>query len=217
MRIGSAAWLGWITKSQTRFFYPQKQNSKNDTIKTMDKNRKTIVFGGGCFWCTEAIFNELRGVKKVTPGYAGGTKENPTYKEVCTGKTGHAEVTRIQYDPTQITLKDLLTVFFLTHDPTTMNQQGNDVGPQYRSIILFEDKESEKQALEYIKELTRTKIFSAPIVTEVKPLEAFYEAEDYHKKYFEKNTSQPYCKFIIAPKIEKLYNHFDKLLKSHQK
>lgn len=184
-------------------------------------NKETVVFGGGCFWCTEAVFKQLKGVKSITSGYADGTKENPTYEEVCSGKTGHAEVIKIDFDPTLISFKDLLTVFFATHDPTTLNRQGNDVGTQYRSIILYTSPGQEKEANNFIAELnkegsnppTHKASEGQEVVTEVKLLEKFYEAESYHKDFYAKNPSQPYCQLIISPKLEKLKEKFYKLLK----
>ncbi len=184
----------------------------------MQKNQNKIaVFGGGCFWCTEAVFGELRGVISIMPGYAGGTKENPTYEEVSGGRTGHAEVIRIEYDPKEISYQDLLTVFFATHDPTTLNQQGNDVGTQYRSVILFTDDAQKIQASEFIKRLNESTPEGKLIVTEIKPLDYFYEAEDYHREYYRKNKSQAYCQIIINPKLKKLEEKFADLLASHGK
>lgn len=177
--------------------------------------KEIAVFGGGCFWCTEAVFGELRGVISVMPGYAGGTKTNPTYEEVCSGKTGHAEVIKIEYDPGRIKFTDLLTVFFATHDPSTPNRQGNDVGTQYRSIILYTNTEQKKQAEEFIKKLNESSPEGKPIVTEIKPLEKFYEAEEYHREYYKKNSAQPYCQIVINPNLEKLQKEFADLLKSH--
>lgn len=174
------------------------------------------IFGGGCFWCTEAVFKMLKGVKSVTPGYAGGSTSSPqaapTYAEVCSGKTGHAEVVRIEFDPAQIAFRDLLTVFFATHNPTTPNQQGADVGTQYRSTILYTSDEQEREAETFIKELNASSEMGAPIVTEVKPLTQFFEAEDYHKDYYAKNPSNPYCQVVINPKLEKVQEKFARLL-----
>lgn len=183
----------------------------------MSGKTEVAVFGGGCFWCTEAVFEELRGVISVMPGYAGGSVENPTYEEVCSGRTGHAEVTRIEFDPSEIAYKDLLTVFFATHDPTTLNRQGYDVGSQYRSIILHASEDQRREAEEYIKELNDASAFGQPVVTEVKPLGAFYEAEAYHRKYYANNSYQPYCQVVISPKLHKLRKQFAELLKSHRK
>ena len=169
------------------------------------------VFGGGCFWCTEAIYQELEGVLEVWPGYAGGTTPNPSYEAVCSGRTGHAEGIKIEFEPEKISYQTLLTVFFGTHDPTTLNRQGNDAGTQYRSIILTTTPEQKKVAEAYIKEAQKE--VGEPIVTEIKPLETFYEAEDYHKNYYARNVLQPYCQFVINPKISKLKEKFRELLK----
>ncbi len=171
---------------------------------------QTIVFGGGCFWCTEAVFKQLKGVKSVTSGYAGGAKENPTYEEVSSGNTGHAEVIKIEFDSAETSFKDLLTVFFATHDPTTLNRQGNDVGTQYRSIILYTSLEQEKEVKEFITELNQS---GEKVVTQVKSLEKFYEAESYHKDFYARNKDKPYCQLIISPKLEKLKEKFYELLK----
>ncbi len=175
------------------------------------------VFGGGCFWCTEAVFQSLKGVISVVPGYAGGTLANPSWEAVCTGKTGHAEVARIKFDPSQVSFNDLLTVFFATHDPTTINRQGNDVGPQYRSIILYANDAQKRAAETFIKKLNDSDPHGKPVVTEVKPLEKFYEAEDYHRNYFKNNPAQPYCQIIIEPKVQKLEKEFTALLATHGK
>lgn len=166
----------------------------------------SIVFGGGCFWCTEAVFEMFKGVLKTTPGYAGGTRKDPTYEQVCEGTTGHAEVLEIEYDPNIISLEKLLNVFFKMHDPTSLNQQGADVGTQYRSIILYNTADDKKVIDEFIKKQKAN--FGKPIVTEVKKLDKFYVAEDYHKKYFDKNPLQPYCMFVTRPKVEKIKKEF---------
>ena len=179
----------------------------------MEQKNEIAVFGGGCFWYTEALFLELTGVLSVTSGYASGTKENPTYEEVCNGKTGHAEVIRIEYDSSEISYDTLLSVFFSTHDPTTMNQQGSDVGVQYRSIILYTTEEQGSEAKEFIQKLEQGKTFDNPIVTELKPLEKFYEAEAQHQKFYEKNSNQHYCQIVINPKLAKLKEKYSHLLK----
>ena len=185
----------------------------------MDQKIETAVFGGGCFWCTEALFADLKGVVSVMPGYAGGVKENPTYEDICSGNTGHAEVTRIEFDPAQISYKDLLTVFFATHDPTTLNRQGNDVGTQYRSIILYTTEDQKREAEQFIQELDADlekptlRQAQGKIVTEVKLLEKFYEAEAYHREYYKKNAANPYCQVVISPKLAKLKEKFHELLK----
>ncbi|MDP2587499.1 MAG: peptide-methionine (S)-S-oxide reductase MsrA [bacterium] len=178
---------------------------------TSDSRR--AVFGGGCFWCTEALFASLRGVHEVVPGYAGGQTANPSYDAVCSGATGHAEVIRVTFDPSQIAYTDLLTVFFGTHDATTKDRQGNDVGAQYRSIILYDSEEQKAQANKKISDLT---LQGVKIVTEVKPLKEFYPAEEDHRGYYQKNTEQPYCQMVINPKLEKLKTQFNALLKNAQ-
>jgi peptide-methionine (S)-S-oxide reductase len=175
------------------------------------KEIRTAVFGGGCFWCTETVFERLKGVISVMPGYAGGAAANPTYEQVCSGRSGHAEVVRIEYDPNMVSFEDLLTVFFSTHDPTTLNRQGNDVGTQYRSIFFWDTEDQKREAQDFIKHLERSGEFPG-IVTEIKPLETFYEAEDYHREYYRRNTNQPYCQFVISPKVEKLQKRFRELL-----
>jgi peptide-methionine (S)-S-oxide reductase len=171
---------------------------------------QTAVFGGGCFWCTEATFQNLKGVTNVVPGYAGGQVETPTYEQVCSGRTGHAEVVRVTYDPSVIAYKDLLKVFFATHDPTTRDRQGNDSGTQYRSVILFSDEQQNKEATEFVAELNKD--LKGKIVTGVSPLTAFYEAEGYHHNYFKNNPSAGYCQFIISPKMTKLRKEFAEML-----
>jgi peptide-methionine (S)-S-oxide reductase len=175
------------------------------------------VFGGGCFWCTEAVFKELKGVYGVLPGYAGGTKENPTYEEVCTGQTGHAECIQIEYNPAEVEYKDLLTVFFGSHDPTTINRQGNDVGTQYRSVIFWTTPVQRDEAVAFIDELNLSSKEGKPIVTEVLPLDKFYIAENYHRDYFARNADAPYCQLVINPKLEKVQKSFASLLKNHPK
>lgn len=174
---------------------------------------KTAVFGGGCFWCTEAIFQMLKGVEKVESGYAGGSVENPTYTHVSEGNTGHAEVIRVTYDPAIISYEDLLTVFFGSHDPTTPNRQGADVGEQYRSIILYESEEDKAVAERVSKEIQESLTDGSHVVTQIVPLGHFYKAEDYHQNYFKSNTSAPYCQIVIEPKIEKVKKRFAELVK----
>jgi len=181
-----------------------------DSIKS--SNLDTAVFGAGCFWCVEAIFQELNGVQSVESGYAGGTTENPTYKQVCTGTTGHAEVARIIFDPSVITYDELLEVFWTTHDPTTLNRQGADVGSQYRSVIFYVNN-SQKEAAEKSKQNTAPEIWDDPIVTEIEPLTNFYIAEDYHQEYYNNNSNQSYCQFVINPKLEKFRKKFKEKLK----
>ncbi len=165
---------------------------------------ENIILGGGCFWCTEAIFNSLKGIQEAIPGYSGGTTVNPSYNEVCTGKTGHAEVVKITYDPETITTEQILEIFFRTHDPTSLNRQGADVGTQYRSIIIYTNENQKRAALEIISEMEKEKVYEKPIVTSVENFRNFYPAEEYHRRYFEKNPEHGYCRFVIAPKMEKL-------------
>ncbi|MFN3693440.1 MAG: peptide-methionine (S)-S-oxide reductase MsrA [Ignavibacterium sp.] len=190
----------------------------NNQEKTMDNqtqnNLDIATFGSGCFWCTEAIFERVKGVQKVISGYSGGTTENPTYKEVCTGTTGHAECTQIYYDPSVISYDELLEIFWKTHDPTTLNRQGNDVGTQYRSVIFYHNLEQKQKAEYYKKKLEEEKIWDKPIVTEIAEFKKFYPAEDYHQNYYDNNPYQGYCAFVITPKIEKFEKIFkDKLKK----
>jgi peptide-methionine (S)-S-oxide reductase len=180
----------------------------------MNDRTEIAVFGGGCFWCTEAVFEQLDGVISVRPGYAGGTTKNPTYRQVCTGKTGHAEVVRVEYDPARLPYRNLLTVFFATHDPTSLNRQGADVGTEYRSVVFYTTEDQKRQAHAFIEELNGSDPRGNPIVTEVSPLDTFYEAEDYHREYFRNNAALPYCQFVIAPKLAKLHKNFSDLLKS---
>ena len=170
------------------------------------------VFGGGCFWCTEAVFKMLRGVISVEPGYAGGHTENPTYESVSSGTTGHAEVTRVEYDPAQIAYEDLLTVFFGSHDSTTLNRQGNDVGTQYRSAVFYTTPAQKVAAEKFIADINASNEMGKPAVTEVVPLEKFYPAEDYHKDYYARNKSAGYCELVIEPKLEKVQEKFATLI-----
>ncbi len=174
---------------------------------------KRAVFAGGCFWCTEAVFKRIRGVEAVKSGYTGGFIKNPAYREVCQGRTGHTEGIRLNYDETLISYADLLEVFFATHDPTTLNRQANDVGTQYRSAIFYTDEEQFETANQYMKALNDSNIFEDPIVTELMPLEVFYDAEDDHNSYYDLNREQPYCTYLIDPKIKKLSTHFKSILK----
>ncbi|MDA4123831.1 MAG: peptide-methionine (S)-S-oxide reductase MsrA [Thaumarchaeota archaeon] len=175
--------------------------------------RETATFGSGCFWCSEAVFSELEGVVKVEPGYAGGSQPNPTYEQVCTDETGHAEVAQVTFDPGSISYRELLEVFFSTHDPTTLNRQGADEGSQYRSVIFYTDDSQKLEAHNMITELGEEKVFRKPIVTEVSPLEKFYPAEGYHREYYKLNQNKPYCQVVIAPKLSKFRAHFQFKLK----
>ena len=179
----------------------------------MKKQNEIAVFGGGCFWCGEAVFKRLRGVENVTSGYAGGTVKNPTYEQVCSGKTGHAEVIKVKYDPSVISYEQLVSVFFSTHDPTQVNQQGPDVGDQYRSSLFYTTKEQEHITQLFIRQLEEEGVYKGAIVTEVKPLTNFYKAEVYHQEYYDRNKDAPYCQMVIDPKIQKLQQKYAHLLK----
>ena len=170
----------------------------------MKNKKETAVLGGGCFWCTAAVFQRVDGILSVTAGYAGGSREHPTYNQVCSGLTGHAEVVKIDFDPSIIDYKEILDIFFLSHDPTTLNRQGADIGSQYRSIILYQNDEQKKNAETKIDELTREGIYKKPVVTEIKSLDHFWEAEEEHQDYFEKHPFAGYCRVVIFPKIKKM-------------
>ncbi len=199
----------------------QKNTKKEEPDKTMtaqenisdDKGVQTITLGAGCFWCVEAIFDELKGVQSVTSGYSGGVIDKPTYEEVCTGTTGHAEVCQVTYDADVIPTKDLLEVFFKTHDPTTLNRQGADVGTQYRSAIFYHNEKQKEIAEDVIQKLKVSGAYDMPIVTEVTKYSNFFKAEDYHQQYFELNGHQPYCRAVVQPKVEKFKKAFKDKLK----
>ena len=182
-------------------------------IRSMSTQKESVVFGGGCFWCTEAVFNQFQGVESVVSGYAGGRTELTNYEAVSTGKTGHAEVIKVEYDPGVITFEQLLDIFFTAHDPTTVNRQGNDVGEQYRSVILCTTDQQKNQAEAHIKKLNDENVFGAPVVTQVERLEEFTKAETYHQQYYQKNPDKPYCQVIINPKVSKIRAKYAHLLK----
>ena len=190
-------------------FVPDNATIQNGT----KENLETITLGGGCYWCTEAVYEKLDGVQSVVSGFAGGKNENPTYEEVCTGRTGHAEVVKITYDKTKTNLDEIFQVFFTVHDPTTLNRQGADVGTQYRSVIFYKDEEQKQAAQSIISQLNTEKVYDNPIVTTLEPLTKFYVAEDYHQNYYENNKNQQYCQMVIQPKIEK----FEKIFKARLK
>ena len=201
--------VGCQPKSNKIYIY------KDENVNMTDQNAKldTATFGEGCFWCTEAVFERLKGVKSVVSGYSGGTVANPSYEEVCTGTTGHAETCQIIYDPDEISYQELLIVFFRTHDPTSLNRQGADAGTQYRSVIFYHD-EKQKELAEFAKKkINEEKLYDKPVVTEITPFTKFYKAEDYHQNYYDKNPNQGYCAYVIAPKVEK----FEKLFKDKLK
>jgi peptide-methionine (S)-S-oxide reductase len=192
---------------------PERVERLKKPIDEAPADTQVATFGNGCFWCTEAVFQQLKGVHSAEPGYTGGTVKNPTYEQVCRGDTGHAEVLRITYDPKVITYADLLEVFWKTHDPTTLNRQGADVGTQYRSAIFYHSKEQKEQAEHYKRQLDESGAFAQPIVTQIVPAETFYPAEEYHKDYFVTNPRQGYCQLVIVPKLAKFEKAFKDKLK----
>jgi peptide-methionine (S)-S-oxide reductase len=205
-----------------------RSEAKNNNIMEKTENINTPVsldgggyevatFGNGCFWCTEAIFQQVEGVVKVESGYSGGQIKNPTYKQVCGGETGHAEVLQITFDPKKVSFEDLLEVFWNTHDPTTLNQQGADIGTQYRSAVFYHNEKQKQLAEAYMKQLTAAHAFKNPIVTEITPFSVFYKAEDYHQNYFNDNPTQGYCRAVIRPKVEKFQKQYAGKLKSASK
>lgn len=182
---------------------------------TSPHDKELVTLGGGCFWCIEAFFDELEGVEDAESGYSGGRVENPTYQQVCTGTTGHAEVVQITFDPKVISFREILEVFFTMHDPTTLNRQGADVGVQYRSVIFYRNEEQKSAVEQVIRKVQEAQVWESPIVTEIVPFTAFYKAEDYHQEYYKLNAGQGYCRVVIAPKMEKLREHFRKKLKKN--
>ena len=198
------------------FLFACGTGNKNAEKEMQSKNYEYATFGGGCFWCIEAIFEQLDGVESVVSGYAGGNTENPTYEEVCTGNTGHAEVCLIKFNPEIISYEQLLEVFFASHDPTTPNRQGADIGSQYRSIIFWHNEQQKESAEDYINQLNERSVFGQPVVTEVKQSGEFYPAEDYHQDYFRRNPSQAYCQFNIVPKLNKLKIKYKNLIKKNE-
>lgn len=195
---------------QSKTFQKMNQSQADGPQNRID----TATFGAGCFWCTEAQFQQLEGVVKVESGYSGGFVENPTYKQVCSGNTGHAEVTNIYYDPSKISFDELLAAFWVAHDPTQLNRQGNDVGTQYRSVIFYHNNEQKQKAEEYKKRLNEEKAYNSDVVTEISPFSKFYKAEDYHQNYYNENGSQPYCVWVVQPKLEKFKKVFKDKLKT---
>jgi peptide-methionine (S)-S-oxide reductase len=187
---------------------------KDELTATTESEPEVATFGSGCFWCTEAVFAQLKGVQKVESGYSGGSVQNPTYEQVCTGSSGHAEVIQITFDPKVVSYPELLEVFWRTHDPTTKNRQGNDVGRQYRSVIFYHSERQQQLAEQYRQKIDAAQVFSSPLVTEISPFTTFYPAETYHQNYYANHASAPYCRLIIGPKIEKLRHVFHEKLKS---
>ncbi len=207
----------WLTVSFLGMFIisscAQVQSKKKMEEKMIKENVATAYFGEGCFWCTEAFFQRIEGVLSVKSGYGGGHVENPTYEQVCDKQTGHAEITKIEYDTTKVSFDELLEVFWKTHDPTTLNKQGNDVGPQYRSVIFYLNDEQKEKALHYKKQLDESHAFPNPIVTTIEPFKNYYPAENYHQNYYNDHPDQGYCSFVIRPKVEKFEKIFKHKLK----
>lgn len=203
----------FMTKKLSINNNPEKNNMQSKNSDTAKLEKATL--GGGCFWCIETIFEDLKGVEKVESGYSGGTVKNPSYQDVCTGTTGHAEVIQVFFDPAVITYEQILTVFFHVHDPTTLNRQGADAGTQYRSVIFYNNDQQKKTAETVIDDITKSALWADPIVTEVTELKDYYSAEDYHQNYFKDNPEKSYCSFVIAPKVKKFYKEFGHLLKEN--
>lgn len=193
---------------------PPSFSSKEPARMNASTKHEVATLGGGCFWCVEAVFELVDGVLSVESGYTGGSVKDPTYKQVCEGTTGHAEVCRVTFDPAVISYADILQIFFAAHDPTTLNRQGNDVGTQYRSVIYTHSQQQDSTSRQYIRQLTESKTWPDPIVTEISPASVFYKAEDYHQNYYEQNGSQPYCAFVVRPKVEKFKKQFKDKLRS---
>ena len=206
--------LGLVFGSCTAKEKPIVKEEFNEPIKIKVKEGMEVAtFAGGCFWCTEAVFLEIKGVEKVVSGYIGGTTKNPTYKDICTGETGHAEAIQITFNPNEVAYEDLLEVFFAIHDPTALNRQGADVGTQYRSEIFYHSEAQKTKAENYIQLLEKEKLYDKKIVTKVSPASVFYNAEEYHQNYYNQNSSQGYCQMVIAPKLEKLRKYYKSKLK----
>lgn len=207
--LASLFFLTACAQQKTKKTIPSTPVSKSKNMHT-----EIITLGNGCFWCTEAIFQQVKGVTKVTSGYSGGHVENPTYEEVCEKTTGHAEVLQVEFDTTQVTIDEILEIFWQTHDPTTLNRQGNDVGPQYRSVVFYHNEHQKERAEYFKKKLDESGAFGNPIVTAIEPYTNFYVAENYHQDYYKRNGNQPYCYFVIRPKLEKFEKAFkDKIKK----
>jgi peptide-methionine (S)-S-oxide reductase len=207
LAIAAAAFLGILGSISAAF-----AEETNMADSTNDEHLEKVTLGSGCFWCTEAVFEQLKGVESAVSGYSGGLLQNPTYEQVCGGNTGHAEVVQVTYDPSQISFTDILRVFWETHDPTTLNRQGNDVGTQYRSAVFYHTEAQRKLSEEYKKQLDGSGTFKSPVVTEITKFEKFYPAEQYHQEYFELNPNQQYCQYVIRPKVEKFRKGFADLL-----
>lgn len=211
--LGAAVFISCSARESSNQVQEGEEPEKTIVMEKPNSGYDTATFGAGCFWCVEAVFQNLKGVEKVVSGYSGGTVKNPAYREVCNGTTGHAEVCQIIYNPSVISFKELLEVFWQTHDPTTLNRQGNDIGTQYRSAIFYHTEEQRQLAEKYKKELDASGAFEAKIVTEISPFINFYPAEDYHQNYYNLNGEEPYCRFVVKPKVEKFKKVFGNKLK----
>lgn len=208
---------GGYVAARTMVVSETQSRRHREELKVSESDRfEKATFGSGCFWCTEAVYQELEGVEAVVSGYSGGPEASPTYEAVCSGRTGHAEVVQVTYDPEKIAYEDLLKVFWETHDPTTPNRQGNDVGPQYRSVVFHHDELQRETAESYMQQLDESGAFDAPIVTEISPFEAFHPAETYHQNYFAANPAQPYCQFVIRPKLARFRDRFAAKLRTER-
>lgn len=214
--VGTPSTVQEKTQTQTQDLNNQNTQGKEagQQAAAKEKMMEVATFGGGCFWCTEAVFLELKGVASVKPGYMGGNTKNPTYKDICTGTTNHAEVIQITFDPSVVSFDTLIQVFWKTHDPTTLNRQGADVGTQYRSVVFYHNETQNQKASDYKKKLNDAKAYPNPVVTEISPASTFYIAEDYHQNFFAKNPNQGYCRRLIPPKLEKLKQVFGDKLKN---
>ena len=206
-----SAWIGVFSPAQKNDINKSQNMTENTTNAKMD----TATFGTGCFWCTEAIFQQVEGVSKVISGYSGGKVDNPTYKQVCTGTTGHAECLNVIYDPAKVTFDELLEIFWQVHDPTTLNRQGNDIGTQYRSVVFYHNEEQKAKVEKYKAALNKSGAWDGPVVTTLEPYVKFYPAEGYHQNYYNDNKEQGYCQFVIRPKVEKFQKVFKSKLKKH--
>jgi peptide-methionine (S)-S-oxide reductase len=214
MKLGVILFISLATVSSNSTAHFSTDQINNMTNSKNDTGIQVATFGSGCFWCTEAIFQDVEGVEKVESGYMGGTVKNPTYKEVCSGLTGHAEVIQLTYNPKKVSFDELLEIFWKTHDPTTLNKQGADVGSQYRSVVFYHTQEQKQLVEQYKKELTEAKAFDQPIVTEITPASVFYKAENYHQNYYNLNGNAPYCAYVIQPKVEQFKHAFKEKLKN---
>jgi peptide-methionine (S)-S-oxide reductase len=205
--------LFWVSISFMSYACNGLSNNENSIQMNNENKMDTATFGAGCFWCVEAVFQQIKGVEKVVSGYSGGKVKNPTYKEICSGLTGHAEVIQVYYDSSVVSFGELLEVFWATHDPTTLNRQGADVGTQYRSAVFYHNENQREIAEKYKQKLNDAKVYDNPIVTEISPIINFYKAEDYHQNYFNDNSQQPYCQYVIQPKLDKFKKVFAEKLK----